>query len=68
MTRPELNGCFARVGALDDAQGRYRVSIQLADGRVAPAHLKRANLRPRSQAQSHEGEARAPPEATLEVC
>jgi hypothetical protein len=56
------------VGALDDAQGRYRVSIQLADGRVAPAHLKRANLRPRSQAQSHEGEARAPPEATLEVC
>lgn len=68
MARVALNGRPARVDALDVATGRYRVSIQLADGRVAPARLKAANLRPRAQAQPEENAARALPEASVEVC
>jgi len=46
-TRPELNGCPAHVDALDDAKGRYRITIQLGQGKTVSARLKASNLRPR---------------------
>lgn len=46
-TRPELNGCPAHIDALDDAKGRYRITIQLGQGKTVSARLKTNNLRPR---------------------
>jgi hypothetical protein len=54
--RPELNGCPAHVEALDDAKGRYRITIQLGNGKLVSARLKACNLKPRGGKGGHDEE------------